>query len=239
VKQATRHGWQIALGLTIAVGLLAGCGGGNKARRYELTKDDLAKHQHVLLVRGGPALVKLDVGMAGKLAMKGLNKIVESDEDSSFAQSLNKAGLLPRATSMEKGAALLEQMGWKVTQAELKIESPGKDFNKIGLPDGACQEAASAGADSALILYQRLTIDVGATKTLAVSELWAHLFSCPDKQLLWRQRDKRSLSLTKFVMHAAKQAITKEDKTLADFLSSLRSLVEESAQAVLKKGMAR
>ncbi|MBW1809529.1 MAG: hypothetical protein JRJ87_15135, partial [Deltaproteobacteria bacterium] len=219
----------------MAVGLLAGCGS-SKARRYELTKDDLAKHQQVLLVRGGPALVQLDVGMAGKLAMKGLNKIVESDEGSSFAQSLQKAGLLPRVTTMAKGAALLLELGWKVSQAEFKIESPGKDFNKIGLPDGACEEAASAGADSALILYQRLTIDVGATKSLAVSELWAHLFDCPAKQLLWRERDKRSLSLTKFVMNAAKQAITKENKTLADFLSSLRSLVEESAQAVLTKG---
>ena len=56
-------------------GLLVGCGGGKKSRRYELTPDDLVKHRHVLVVGAGPALVKLDVGMAGKLAMKGLNRL--------------------------------------------------------------------------------------------------------------------------------------------------------------------
>jgi hypothetical protein len=218
--------------------LLAGCGG-SKTRKYLLTPDDLAKHKHVLVIQGGPALVKLDVGMAGKLAMKGLNKIVEADKDSSFAQSLQEAGLMPRATATEKGTAILKDLGWQVTKAELAIEKPGKNFKKIKLPDGACEEASAKGADSALILYQRLTIDVGATNTLAVSELWAHLFSCPEKKLLWRDRDKRNLSLRRFVVEAAKKAIKKEGKTLADFLATLRTVVEESVQAVLPKGMKR
>jgi hypothetical protein len=217
---------------------LAGCGG-KKNVKLELTKEDLEVHRNVLVVGAGPISVNLDVGMAGKLVMKGLKKILENDSDSSFAEDLRAAGLLPRDTAVEAGVAVLQELGWTVTRGQLVVEDPGKKFEEIKAPDGACEEAATAGADSVLVLYQRLTIDVGATEALARSELWAHLFDCPTKRPMWRGRDKSSLSLKSFILEAAKQVIGEKNQTLAGFLGSLRNLVTESNRKVLKAGMSR
>ena len=220
--------------LTILVtGLLTGCGGSKKSKRLELTRQDLEVHQHVLVVGSGPALIKLDVGLAGKVLMKGLNHIMELGKNSSFTQSLREAGLLPRETAVENGVATLQELGWKVTKSSSDLESPGKKFKKVKLPAGLCEEATSSGADSVLILYERMTIDVGVTKALAKNELWAHFFACPEKELLWRGKDKRKLSLNPFIVAAAKQVVTKEKKVLADLLISLRKTTSESVQQLL------
>jgi hypothetical protein len=227
--------WVVVFG----AGLLLGCSGSKKSKRIDLGKQDLAVHQHLLLVGAGPMLAKLDVGMVGKLAEKGLNRIMEKDGDASFVEGLREAGLIPRDTAMEAGKTALGELGWKVSVSQLQLESPGKKFEEVQLPPGACEEAAAAGADSVLILYERMTIDIGATEALAKSDLWGHLFDCASKRVMWRDRDKKSLSLQRFIVEAAKQVVSKENKTLADFLISLRNLVGESTSSLLKKGLSR
>jgi len=211
--------------------LLAGCSGG----RGQLLPDraGIAALERLLLVGAGPALVSLDVGMAGKMALKGIEAIVERDPGSSLAQELHRLGLLPRRLALETAAELLAASGWQVTMAETVVEKPGRDFAKLRLPEGLCAQAQGQGADGVLLLYQRLTLDLGATRSLAVSELWAHLFACSDGRLLWRARDKRRLSLNRFILEAARQALVERKRTLADFLSALRGVVKESGRALL------
>ncbi|HUU03561.1 MAG TPA: hypothetical protein VM425_19150 [Myxococcota bacterium] len=214
--------------------LLAGCGGSKNSRRPDLNREDLKAHQHVLVVGAGPVLVKLKVGLAGKVLMKGLSKILEGDRKGSFAESLQEIGMLPRETAVETGVAALGEMGWKTTTSGKVLDSAGKNYKKVKLPEGICEEAASAGADSAMILYERFDIDVGATDALARTELWAHFFECPGKKLLWRGKDRRKMSLNRFIVEAVKQAIVKKKKTLADFLGSLRKLTEDSSRDLIK-----
>ena len=218
--------------------MVCGCGGG-KRTRLELTKEDLKVHQHVLVVGAGPALAKLKVGTAGKLLLKGLSKIVEKDPDSSFAESLKEIGMVPLQTAVEAGTAALQELGWQTTASKQTIDSPGKKYKKVKLPDWACAEAISVGADSVLILYERFIIDVGATDALARTVLWAHFFGCPGDELMWRGKKKRDMSLNRFIFEAAKKAIEKKKKTLEDFLGSLRRLVEDNSRKLVKSGLSR
>jgi hypothetical protein len=181
----------------------------------------------------------LDVGTAGKVLMKGLSKIVEKDPDSSFAESLKGIGMVPLQSAVEAGIAELEQLGWQTASSKHTLDSPGKKYKKVKLPDWACAEAISVGADSVLVLYERFIIDVGATDALARTVLWAHFFSCPGDELMWRGKIKRKLSLNQFIFEAAKQAIEKKKKTLEDFLGSLRKLVENASRELVKSGLSR
>lgn len=223
----------------VVAGLLCGCGGGAKRKKLELTKEHLEVHKHVLVVGAGPALAKLEVGMAGKLLMKGLSKIVEKDPDSSFVESLKGIGLVPLQTAVEAGVAKLQEMGWQTTVSKMNLDSPGKKYKKVKLPEGVCEEAAAVGADSALILYERFIIDVGATDALGRTVLWAHFFGCPGDELLWRGKKKKDLSLKRFIFEAAKNAIEKKKKTLEDFLGSLRKLVDETCRKLMASGLSR
>jgi hypothetical protein len=235
-----RGTYEIRLGLcALLVGLL-GCGGSGKSVKRDVARERLLQHRHVLVVGGGPILVNLDAGgLAGKMMMKGLNRIFEKDSDSSIADDLRKVGLLPRDTVVEAGVAVLTELGWQATPARLVVESPGKNFDGMKAPDGACEEAMATGADSAMLLYERLTIDVNATDAFAKSELWAHLFDCPTRQPMLRERDRASLSLNGFVIEAAKKVIGMKNKTLADFLASIRNLVVGSTRKVLQAKMVR
>jgi hypothetical protein len=223
----------------VIAGLLCGCGGGAKRKKLELTKEHLEVHKHVLVVGAGPELAKLEVGTAGKVMMKGLSKIVEKDPDSSFVESLKKIGLVPLPTAMEAAVAQLQEMGWQTTVSKLHFDSPGKKYKKVKLPEGVCEEAVAAGADSALILYERFIIDVGATNALGRTDLWAHFFECQGKELLWRGKKKKDLSLKRFIFEAAKAAIEKKKKTLEDFLGSLRRLVEDNSRKLMASGLSR
>ena len=223
----------------VIAGLLCGCGGGAKRKKLELTKEHFEIHKHVLVVGAGPELAKLEVGTAGKVMMKGLSKIVEKDPDSSFVESLKKVGLVPKQTAVEAGAAKLQELGWQVTVSDKTFDSPGKKYNKVKLPDWACAEAVAAGADSALILYERFIIDVGATDALGRTVLWAHFFACPGDELLWRGKKDKNLSLRRFTIEAAKAAIEKKKKTLEDFLGSLRRLVDETCRNLMASGLSR
>ena len=225
--------------LGLSVGLAAGCGGGRKSVRLELTAADLAAHRHVLVVGAGPALVKLEAGLAGKVAVEGLNRIVEADRDSDFASSLQQLGLVPRETALEEGGRVLEKLGWQVSLCDRRLESPGKKYKKFKPPAWVCQQAAAAGADSALVLHQLLVIDVGATESLARSKLRAYLVACPEGRMLWRDRDGRKLSLNRFILQAAQKVVSKEKKTLEDFLGALRALVQDACREVLTGGMSR
>lgn len=218
-------------------GLLCGCGGGRK--KLGLTKKDLKVHTHVLLVGAGPVLAKLKVGSAGKVLMKGLSKIVEKDPNSSFVESLKGIGMIPLQTAMEAGKAQLEEMGWQVSLSELHFDSMGKKFKKVKLPEGVCEEAVGKGADSALIVYERFFIDVGATDAMAQTKLWAHFFSCPEGELMWRGKKSKDMSLKRFIFEAAKAAIEKKKKTLEDFLGSLRRLVDKNCRKLMSSGLSR
>lgn len=222
----------------VAVGLVCGCGGG-KRKEFKLDKEDFEVHQHVLVVGAGPVLAKLEVGTVGKVLMKGLSKIVEKDPDSSFAESLKGIGLVPLQTAVEAGTGELQGLGWQTTASAHTFDSPGKKYKKVQLPDWACAEAVSAGADSVLVLYERFIIDVGATDALARTVLWAHFFSCPGDELKWRGKIERKMSLNRFIFEAAKQAIEKKKKTLEDFLGSLRKLVEDASRKLVKSGLSR
>ena len=204
-----------------------------------MTKKDLKVHTHVLLVGAGPALAELKVGTAGKVLMKGLSKIVEKDPDSSFAESLKGIGMVPLQTAMEAGKAQLEELGWQVSVSELHFDSMGKKFKKVKLPGGVCEEAAGKGADSALIIYERFFIDVGATDAMAQTKLWAHFWSCPDGELMWRGKKSKDMSLKRFIFEAAKAAIEKKKKTLEDFLGSLRKLVDKNCRKLMSSGLSR
>jgi hypothetical protein len=204
-----------------------------------MTREDLQAPRQVRVVGAGPALVQLKVGMAGKVLLGGLSKIIEKDPDSSFAGSLKKIGLVPRQTAVEVGTAVLQELGWQTTTGKLHFDSLGKKYKQVKLPEGVCAEAAAVGADSALILYERFIIDVGATDALARSVLWAYFFECPGKELLWRGKRKREMSLNRFIFEAAKQAIEKKKKTLEDFLGSLRKLVEDTSRKLMKSGLSR
>jgi len=221
----------------LIAGLLCGCGA--KRKKLELTKEHLEIHKHVLVVGAGPELAILEVGTAGKVLMKGLSKVVESDPDSSFVESLKKIGLVPKQTAVEAGAAQLQELGWQVTVSDKTLDSPGKKYKKVQTPDWACAEAVAAGADSVLILYERFIIDVGATDALGRTDLWAHFFACPGDQLLWRGKKKKDLSLKRFIFEAAKNVIEKKKKTLEDFLGSLRKLVEENCRKLMASGLSR
>jgi len=223
----------------VIAGLLCGCGGSVKLKKLELTADLLKVHKHVLVVGAGPALVKLEVGMVGKVLMKGLSKIVENDPDSSFVESLKKIGLVPLQTALEAGIAELGRLGWQTTASSHSLDSAGKNYKKVQLPDWACAEAISAGADSVLILYERLIIDVGATDALARTLLWAHFFGCPGDELLWRGKQKKDMSLKRFIIEAAKNVIEKKKKNLEDFLGSLRILVEDTSRNMISSGLSR
>ncbi len=228
---------QVAVACVATAALLAGCGGGGKQLR--LTKEDLEIHKHVLVATAGPVLAELKVSLAGKALMKGLTKILENDPKGSFAEALKDLGLLPRDTALESAQATLVELGWQKSNYATVLDSPGGKFEKVSLPAGLCQEAAAAGADSVLLFYPRLVIDVGATEALARAEAWGHFFACPEGKLLWRGRDERKLSLMRFVTEAAKAALEKKQKTLADFMASLRRLAEESGRELVKSGLAR
>jgi hypothetical protein len=218
--------------------LVCGCGGG-KRKKLELTREDINAHRQVMVLGAGPALAELEVGMAGKVLLKGLSKIVENDPDSSFVEALKGIGLVPLQSAVEAGTAELGALGWQTTASQHTVDSPGKKYKKVQLPDWACAEAIAAGADSVLFLYERMIIDVGATDALARTELWAHFFSCPGDELLWRGKIKRKLSLNRFILEAAKKAIEKKSKTLEDFLGSLRRLVEDASRELVKSGLSR
>jgi hypothetical protein len=221
----------------VIFGLLCGCGG--KRKGLGLTKEDFEVHKHVLVVGAGPELAKLEVGTAGKVLMKGLSKIVEKDPDSSFVESLKKIGMVPKQSAVEAGAARLQELGWQVTVSDKSIDSPGKKYKKVKAPDWACAEAVAAGADSVLVLYERFIIDVGATDALGRTVLWAHFFSCPGDELMWRGKKKKDLSLNRFILEAAKNVIEKKKKTLEDFLGSLRKLVEDNCRKLTASGLSR
>lgn len=220
-----------------ALGLAVGCAG--NTGRVLPDRAGIARLKRLLLVEAGPALVQLEVGMAGKLALRGIAAIVERDPGSSLADELNRLGLLPRRTARDTASRILRAAGWQVGTTAEVIEKPGRDFEKVRLPPGWCQRAADAGADGVLLLYQRLTFDLGATRSFGVSELWTHLFACPQGRLLWRARDKRRLSLNRFILNAAKQALVERKRTLAGFLAALRKVVEESGQTLLPGELAR
>lgn len=214
--------------------LLFGCSSGNKSVRIDLAKQDLAIHQHTLVVVAGPMLVNLEVGTMGKLLIKGLAKILEKTGESDFVQGLRDAGLIPRDTVTEASGKVLQELGWKVSFSQLHPDSAGD-----GLPEGICEEAKAAGADSALVLFERMTINVGATEAIAGSDLWGRLFDCPSKKLLWRDRVEQALSLKQFVVDTAMKSIGGENKTLADFLSALRNVVTEPCQRLLRSSLVR
>jgi hypothetical protein len=140
---------------------------------------------------------------------------------------------------VEAGVGQLQEMGWQTSVSKLQLDSPGKKYKKVKVPEGVCEEAAAVGADSALILYERFIIDVGATDALAQTKLWAHFFECPGKELLWRGKKQKDMSLNRFILEAAKQAIEKKKKTLEDFLGSLRKLVEGTSRELVKSGLSR
>ena len=221
----------------VIFGLLCGCGGG-KRKKLGLTKEDLKIHKHVLVVGAGPELAKLKVGSAGKVLMKGLSKVIEKDPDSSFAEDLKKVGMVPKQSAVEAGVAQLQEMGWQTTVSKLHFDSMGKKFKKVKLPEGVCEEAVAAGADSALVLYERFAIDVGATDAMAQTKLWAYFWSCPDEELKWRGKKNKDMSLNRFILEAAKKAIEKK-KTLEDFLGSLRKLVEDNSRKLTASGLSR
>jgi len=224
--------------LLVVLGVVWGCGGG-KRRGLGLTKADFEVHKHVLVVGAGPELAKLEVGTAGKVLMKGLSKVVESDPDSSFVESLKGIGMVPKQSAVEAGVAQLREMGWEVTVSDKSIDSPGKKYKKVKAPDWVCTEAVAAGADSVLILYERFIIDVGATDALGRTVLWAHFFGCPGDELMWRGKKSKSMSLNRFILEAAKNVIEKKKKTLEDFLGSLRKLVENTSRKLVTSGLSR
>ncbi len=216
--------------------VLCGCGG--KSKTLRLTREDLEAHRHVLVVPAGPVVAQLDVGLPGKALLKGLEKILENDPKGSFAESLRELGFLPRDTTAAAAVAALQELGWQTALHGEAVEEPGKKFDKVALPAALCPAAAAAGADSVLLLRARLVLDIGATEALARTDHWGHFFSCPEGKLLWRGKDRRKLSLNRFIVDAAKAAIEKKT-TLADFLGSLTRLAQDSGRELVRAGLSR
>lgn len=227
----------VCIGLSLLVSGF-GCGG-KKNKKIEFNKQDLQACQHVLVVAAGPPLAKLKLGLSGKLIMKGLSQLVKATKNSSFVDELRNLGLIPYEIARLAANEALHQLGYQTSQSSTYTESFAPTFTKVGLPVELCQQANEKGADSVLLLTERVLIDVGATDAVGQSKLWAHLFNCAEKRLIWRGQDKRNLSLRRFIVEATKQVIAKKDKKLADFLGALRKLVEESTHHLLRTGLSR